>query len=582
MDRTAFLARFQCIPSVIHLLMLSIGFWLISPGIMTPSACGQSSPRTTPQPAASTPIRIALTKQTEVAPGTQRFHRITESSTWEAKRIAVIVCDVWDSHHCLNAVWRVNEVAPRIDRFVDTMRRQGATIIHAPSECMPYYATHAARLRSQSVPISAETPEDIADWCDQIPAEQAYPYPVDQSDGGEDDEPIEHAQWHETLRDMGRNPKAPWHKQTELIQIDEASDYISDSGKEIWSILASRGIEHVMLCGIHTNMCVLGRPFGLRQLNAHGIHAVLVRDLTDTMYNPLRWPYVNHFSGTDAVIDYIERTVCETMTSDQILGDRPYRFSSDDRPHWAILIAEDEYKTEETLGRWATEHLAKDFRVSLVYSASDSPNQLRGLNALDDADALIVSVRRRPLPEADLEKIRRFIASGRPVLGIRTASHAFSLRHGAASPGLSQWPEFDSQVFGGNYTNHHGNHLPTTVSVDPQTDHPLIETSDRGKNLYVSKGSLYRVEPLRAGTKILWYGLVEGEPAEPVAWTFVREDSGKSFYTSLGHASDFERDEFCALLMNACYWLTDRPKRVTPESVEHEHHRYRRGQGKQR
>jgi nicotinamidase-related amidase/type 1 glutamine amidotransferase len=594
MDRTAYLARRQRIASVMLLIMMSAspsiitGFSITGFSITAARAYGQSTPSATsrpaaaPRPAAASPVQLSLTKQIEVAPGTQRFHRISETATWDANRTAVIVCDVWDSHHCLSAVRRVNEVAPRIDRFVDAMRRQGSTIIHAPSDCMPYYATHTARLRSQSVPIAPETPEGISKWCDRIPAEEGYPYPVDQSDGGEDDEPIEHAQWQETLRDMGRNPKAPWQKQTELIRIDEANDFISDSGKEIWSILASRGIEHVMLCGVHTNMCVLGRPFGLRQLNSHGMHAVLVRDLTDTMYNPLRWPYVNHFSGTDAVIDYIERTVCETITSDQILGDRPYRFPLDDRPHWAILIAEDEYKTEETLGRWATEHLAKDFRVSLVYSAADSPNQLRGLDALDDADALLVSVRRRPLPESDLKKIRLFVASGRPVLGIRTASHAFSLRNGAASPGLSQWPEFDAQVFGGNYTNHHGNHLPTTVSVDPQTDHPLVESPERGKNLYVSKGSLYRVQPLRAGAKILWYGTVDGELAEPVAWTFVREDSGKSFYTSLGHASDFEQDDFCALLMNACYWLTDRPKRVTPETVEHEHHRYRRGQGKQR
>ena len=590
MDLTAFLARFQRIPRVMLLLSVSASSstTLLSITaaqaycITAAQAYCQSDPPAASQPAADNPVQLSLTKQIEVAPGTQRFHRISESATWDAIRTAVIVCDVWDSHHCLSAVRRVNAVAPRIDRFVDAMRRQGATIIHAPSDCMPYYATHAARLRSQTVPIAPETPEDISQWCDRIPAEEGYPYPVDQSDGGEDDELTEHAQWQETLRDMGRNPKAPWQKQTELIRIDEANDFISDSGKEIWSILASRGIEHVMLCGVHTNMCVLGRPFGLRQLNAHGIHAVLVRDLTDTMYNPLRWPYVNHFSGTDAVIDYIERTVCETITSDQNLGDRPYRFPLDDRPHWAILIAEDEYKTEETLRRWATEHLAKDFRVTLVYSAADSPNQLRGLDALDDADALLVSVRRRPLPESDLEKIRSFVASGRPVLGIRTASHAFSLRNGAASPGLGQWPEFDAQVFGGHYTNHHGNHLPTTVSVDPQTDHPLVETSERGKTLYVSKGSLYLVQPLRAGAKILWYGSVDGEPAEPVAWTFVREDSGKSFYTSLGHASDFEQDDFCALLMNACYWLTDRPKRVTPETVEHEHHRYRRGQGKQR
>ena len=557
-------------------LLIALAGWTC--GIGTTQAVAQNAASASKAPAT---VSLQLSRQLEVEPGAGRYHRVRTSAIWQPERVAVIVCDVWDSHHCLNAVRRVGELAPRIDRFVDAMRQRGATIIHAPSDCMAHYADHPARKRAQQTPMAANTPEDIATWCDRIPSEEQSMYPVDQSDGGEDDELVEHAQWHETLAKQGRNPKTPWLQQTEAIRINASHDFVSDSGKEIWSILAARGVEHVMLCGVHTNMCVLGRPFGLRQLNAHGMEAVLVRDLTDTMYNPLRWPYVNHFSGTDAVIDHIERHVCATVSSDQVLGGAPFRFARDDRPHWAVLIAEDEYKTEETLVRWCREHLAKDFRVSLLYSDAKNPNQIVGLEALADADALLVSVRRRPLPADDLQAIRNFVAAGKPVLGIRTASHAFCLRD-KDSPGLAQWPEFDAEVFGGSYTNHYGNEFVTNVRVSPDCEHELVPLSQRGVALYESKGSLYRVTPLQPGTKTLWLGAISDQAPEPVAWTFVRKDSGKSFYTSLGHFSDFENDAFCAMLLNAAYWLTDRPQRVSPEEIEHQQHRYRSGKGRQR
>ena len=251
---------------------------------------------------------------------------------------------------------------------------------------------------------------------------------------------------------------------------------------------SQRGIETVLVCGVHTNMCVLGRPFGLRQLSQHGFEVALVRDLTDTMYNPQRWPYVNHFSGTDRVLDHIERVICPTVVSSQLLGGRAFRFSQDQRKHWVIMIGEDEYKTDETLVRWAKEQLARDFRVSFVFSEAANLNCFPGLDLLEEADALLVSVRRRPLPPADMSRIKSFIRSGKPVLGIRTASHAFCLRGKAPPEGLQDWEQFDAEVFGGSYTNHHGNQLVTKVSVASDARHSLIATKDRGDELFEKIG----------------------------------------------------------------------------------------------
>ena len=85
--------------------------------------------------------------------------------------------------------------------------------------------------------------------------------------------------WAKILHEFGRNPSQPWLRQTASLTIDDDVDYVSDSGIEIWNILEHHGIKHVILMGVHTNMCVIGRPFGLRQLKRCGKHnVVLMRD----------------------------------------------------------------------------------------------------------------------------------------------------------------------------------------------------------------------------------------------------------------------------------------------------------------
>lgn len=257
--------------------------------------------------------------------------RPVQTESWKLQETAIIVCDVWDLHHCLNAVRRLEEFAPRLDAVLKAAREKGATIIHSPSDCMPAYVDHPARRRAQSVPVAPKLPRDIKSWCSKIPAENSAVYPIDQSDGGEDDDPTEHAAWAEKLKAQGRNPGMPWKKQSDLITIDGERDFISDKGDEVWSILQQRGIKHVILTGVHTNMCVLGRPFGLRQMVRNGMQVALMRDMTDCMYNPKRWPYVNHFTGNDLIIAHVERFVCPTITSDQVLGGKPFRSKRDTR-----------------------------------------------------------------------------------------------------------------------------------------------------------------------------------------------------------------------------------------------------------
>lgn len=254
----------------------------------------------------------------------------TRPTSWPAAETAVIVCDVWDEHHSWNAVRRLEAFAPRLDAMVAEARRRGATIIHAPSDCMDAYVGHPARTRAVAVPPAEDLPPGITAWCSGLPAEEAATYPIDQSDGGADDDPAAQAAWTTRLVSLGRDPRTPWKRQSPLITIDPEADFISDRGDEVWNILAARGIRHVILAGVHVNMCVLGRPFGLRQLARHRRDVVLMRDMTDAMYNPARWPYVSHVEGTRRVIAHIERHVCPTITSDQVLGGEPFRFADED------------------------------------------------------------------------------------------------------------------------------------------------------------------------------------------------------------------------------------------------------------
>ena len=498
------------------------------------------------------PLKLRFQKETSEKSG--RFHTLHKSENWQPSETAIIVCDVWDFHHCLNAVRRLEQFGPVLNQVLNSAREKGVTIIHSPSDCMPSYKNHAARKRALAMP-KVDLPDDIKSWCSKIPSEESAVYPIDQSDGGEDDDPNEHDRWAKKLKEMGRNPGMPWKAQNAMIKIDSQRDFVCDEGDIVWSILQKRKIKNVILTGVHTNMCVLGRPFGLRQMARNGKNVVLMRDMTDTMYNPKRWPYVSHFSGTDFVISHIEKFVCPTITSDQLIGGKPFRFKKDTRPHLAIVMAEDEYKTNKTLPKFAKQFLGKDFQVSFVFGNDLIRNDIPGLEVLEQADIALFSIRRRVLPSKQMHFVKKFVADRKPVIGIRTASHSFSLRGKPVPKGFVDWPEFDAQVFGGNYSNHYGNKLASLISITKdQTGSEFLNFVS--KSNFKQGGSLYVTSPLAKGTTVLLKGAVEGKKPEPVAWTFKRADGGKSFYTSLGHFKDFKNPQFQQLMVNALKLLT--------------------------
>jgi type 1 glutamine amidotransferase len=220
-----------------------------------------------------------------------------------------------------------------------------------------------------------------------------------------------------------------------------------------------------------------------------------------------------------------------------------------EKPKIVFLAGEYEYHSRESLPAFAAE-LQKKFDVeTVVLQRPDDPKQesIPGLEALESADLAIIFIRRMTLPEGELNRIRKYVNSGQPIIGLRTASHAFQ-----------NWKEFDRDVLGGNYGNHYGSKLKTAVTIVPEAkNHPLL------KNFFpfVSDGSLYRNTPLQNGAKPILLGKIEGQPPEPIAWTH-QHKSARVFYTSLGHPNDFKEESFRTLLRNAIEWSLGQP--LTP------------------
>src|SRR5690606_1840294 len=199
--------------------------------------------------------------------------------------------------------------------------------------------------------------------------------------------------------------------------------------------------------------------------------------------------------------------------------------------------------------------------------AMDGPGRhnLENLQILKDADLAVFFVRRVALEPQKMEMIKNYIKSGKPVLGIRTASHSFDARGNVPREGggiarssetvsgfLAQWPEFDEEILGGNYKGHYG-HLEekTKIAIVPgMENHPLLKGVN--PNGFGSASWLYQNRPLRsAEAQVLLTGTIPNELPEPVLWTNHGRFNNKVVYTSLGHWEDWNIPDFQKVLINS-------------------------------
>ncbi|GHT39641.1 hypothetical protein AGMMS49965_06230 [Bacteroidia bacterium] len=526
------------------------------------------------------PIRISAQQrvQSELDPtGLCITNRI---ENWKPSETAIIVCDMWDKHWCNDATTRVAEFAPVLDKVLTIARNKGVTIVHAPSDCMDFYKNSPARKRAlqyMDKKIAA-----ITNSGGKLPSEENAAWPIDDSDGGceSNKEPDNHH---------------VWSRQIATLTIDESKDLISDNGAESASYFKKKGIKNVILTGVHTNMCVVGRSFALRAMKKVGMNVVLMRDMTDLMYNHEKAPFVNHFSGLDLMVEYIETYICPTIVSSDFTGEKQFKFKGDTRKRIAFVTAESEYRANQRLPEFAHELTLKnihcdfalgipimseakkdaDAKVKAEYAAYGMPiepkgntlppsrHNLENLQILEDANLAVIFIRRRALEPEKMKAIKDYVTSGRPLLGIRTASHAFDAKANVPRSGggietakenasdlLAQWPDLDKDVWGGNYKGHYG-HLKTGTDVTlvpGMENHPIL----KDVTPFNSPNWLYQNRPLRTDkAQVLLLGSNPGVPNEPVLWI-----NGKNvIYTSLGHWDDWKIESFKTLMFNTVNYL---------------------------
>lgn len=211
-------------------------------------------------------------------------------------------------------------------------------------------------------------------------------------------------------------------------------------------------------------------------------------------------------------------------------------------PTVALVSGSVEYESDESLAGYQKHLEAAGWRCDRMVRKAD--DDLPGLDRLAGCDVALFFTRRLTITGPQLDAVKGFAASGKPVVGVRTASHGFQ-----------NWLGMDREVFGGDYKNHWKAGPVCEVKV-AGSSHPTL----KGVKSFRSPGSLYKNPLPAADVTVLLTGTAAGK-TEPVAWVRERGVAGKRqrvFYTSLGHPDDFRQPDFVTLLTNGLNWAAGR------------------------
>lgn len=230
------------------------------------------------------------------------------------------------------------------------------------------------------------------------------------------------------------------------------------------------------------------------------------------------------------------------------------------KPVVAVMVSDDHYDAD-TLLPPLMERLGKENQWDIVILHGKGGATFSNIDALEKADVLVVYVRRLALPKEQLATVKKFIASGRGLVGLRTASHAFESKAKKLPENAENWPEFDCDILGGNYHDHGKNELGSDVeNVASQQDSPILKGVKPER--WHSIGSLYYTDPVRDDAKVYQIASSSQQQNLPLTWTRLHKTEDrvtKVAYTGLGHQKDFEVPAFQNLLRNLVNWAAARP-----------------------
>jgi len=267
--------------------------------------------------------------------------------------------------------------------------------------------------------------------------------------------------------------------------------------------------------------------------------------------------------------------------------------------HVVLVGGDEEYRSEETLpqmGRILAQHHGFKCTVLFAIDKQDgvvNPNQndnIPGLEALKSADLMVIFTRFRNLPDDQMQHIVDYVDSGRPIVGLRTATHAFNLKGSKFQDytwnGKAWDGGFGRQVLGETWISHHGSHgkQSTRGIIAPgQADHPILRGIHDGD--VWGPTDVYGVRlPLPGDSKPLVLGAVlegmkvddkpvagkQNDPMMPVAWTKTYASksgkAGRVFTTTMGASTDFAHEGTRRMLINACYWAAGMEDKIPAKS----------------
>jgi type 1 glutamine amidotransferase len=268
--------------------------------------------------------------------------------------------------------------------------------------------------------------------------------------------------------------------------------------------------------------------------------------------------------------------------------------------HIVLVSGDEEYRSEEALpqlGKILARHHGFKCTVLFAINPEDGtidPNKndnIPGLEALKDADLMIIATRFRNLPDEQMKHIVDYVESGRPIIGMRTATHAFSLKSKTYGKytwtGNKEWSGgFGRQILGETWVNHwgrHGSQSTRGILAPGAEKHPILRGIKDGD--IWGPTDVYEVHlPLPGDSKPLVLGQVlqgmkasdpplegpKNDPMMPVAWVKTYKGAsdkiGRVFTTTMGASQDLANEGMRRLLVNATYWAVGMESKIADKS----------------
>ncbi|MDR1925349.1 MAG: ThuA domain-containing protein [Planctomycetaceae bacterium] len=275
--------------------------------------------------------------------------------------------------------------------------------------------------------------------------------------------------------------------------------------------------------------------------------AVLVRDLINI-------PGAKNYRERELAVIELEKQGFATISSVDLLGGQALRSLDDKRPHVVVMISDDHYKADTWMPP-LIEKFQNDADIYFTILHGEGGAVFRGIDELETADSLVVYFRRLALHKDQLEKVKKFVESGRGVVGLRTASHGFS-DNKKKKPDYQNWDGFDKKILGGSYNGHGKDELGSEISNIPDKENSPILDGVKPANWH-STGSVYYMKITDENAVVYQYASSSERKNVPLTWTRMYGKTRVAF-TALGHWDDVKEPPFQKVFLNLIKWSIDK------------------------